>query len=421
MAAAAVVAALAWPNGIAPSATPSPVELTTPSTPAPTPALSDLPSPTDSPSNSFSPTVPPPAFDPIDLFAAEPAATPEPRLYPLDGPGDAIFEHDKGRPIPAQSVDWLTSKAYGRVALVEGKLSLLASGAYPLFYAGTRNALPPKLSLDVTWTRWIVEPPGSGRDDKGNSYYDLSYWNMCGPGAATVVLYYWQQLTGHPNVTGMSGYFLEPYVASGSHWPNGGPSLPSTKGTYWLPADSVSGYTTHARGFLMYMAMSVKPAGWTSPGVDIWVDAENRPRYPTFGAPPRLITAGLNWEVSGHDATNWVESYYTITPRWDPQMARDLNVAVMMDLARDGVPVVVSADTAYLPNWQAGSSTPHIRHAITIVAYDNTANPPTYTYLDTCGRGCNNRSGNRGGQLHVITQANMVKAITLGRGMGFIW
>jgi hypothetical protein len=65
--------------------------------------------------------------------------------------------------------------------------------------------------------------------------------------------------------------------------------------------------------------------------------------------------------------------------------------------------------------------TPHTRHAISIVGYDNTANPPTFTYLDTCGRSCNNRGGNQNGQIHVISQAQMVKAITDGNGMGFIW
>ena len=69
----------------------------------------------------------------------------------------------------------------------------------------------------------------------------------------------------------------------------------------------------------------------------------------------------------------------------------------------------------------AGSATPHVQHGVTIVGYDNTANPPTYTYLDTCGRGCNSRSGNQNGGIYVISQAAMVRAIQDSGGSGFIW
>jgi hypothetical protein len=58
---------------------------------------------------------------------------------------------------------------------------------------------------------------------------------------------------------------------------------------------------------------------------------------------------------------------------------------------------------------------------VTIVGYDNSANPPTYTYLDTCGRSCNSRPGNANGKVHVISQAAMVKAVSKDFGMGFIW
>jgi len=71
--------------------------------------------------------------------------------------------------------------------------------------------------------------------------------------------------------------------------------------------------------------------------------------------------------------------------RFEPTAGRDLQMAVTLDVGRDGVPVVVELDTHGLPNWQAGSKTPHIRHAVTIVGYDNAATPPTYTYIDTCG------------------------------------
>jgi hypothetical protein len=49
------------------------------------------------------------------------------------------------------------------------------------------------------------------------------------------------------------------------------------------------------------------------------------------------------------------------------------------------------------------------------------ANPPTFTYLDTCGRSCNSRGGSRNGQIHVISHTRMVKALTDAYGSGFVW
>ncbi|MGD0862888.1 MAG: hypothetical protein ABSA21_09000 [Candidatus Limnocylindrales bacterium] len=363
-----------------------------------------------------------PTFPPIDLFATQPPQL----LHPSEPPGDSIFHFDAGRPIAAQSTDWLTLKAAGRIVLSDGKIGVLAAGANPLVNPVTGNPVPDARRLDVTWTRWVVEPPASGTDAKGNRYYDLSYWNMCGPGATAIALYYWQQLTGHPNVTGTAGYALDPYVATGVAWPSRGPTFAAPNGsaehlgTYWSGSVNVNGFTAHGRGYLMYLAMAVRPAGWTSPGIDIFVDGRGKALYPTEGSPTRDIQAALNWEASSH-ATDWTETYYTTVQRWDPNLARDLQVAVMLDVGRDGVPVVAAADTFDLPNWQAGSNTPHTRHAIAIVGYDNTANPPTFTYLDTCGRSCNSRAGNQNGQIHVISQAQMVKALTDGNGMGFIW
>ena len=243
-----------------------------------------------------------------------------------------------------------------------------------------------------------------------------------------MALYYWQQLTGHPNVTGTTGYFLDPYVAAGVRWPSPGPVFVAPNGqaqrlgTYWTGSVRVNGFTAHGRGFLMYMAMAVLPGGWTSPGIDVFVSGRGNALYPTRGSPPPDMQAALNWEASGH-AADWADTYYATVHHWDPTLARDLTAAVMLDVGRDGVPVIAAADTYDLPNWLASTArlTPHTRHAISIVGYDNTANPPTFTYLDTCGRSCNSRGGNQNGQIHKISQAQMVKALTDSNGMGFIW
>jgi hypothetical protein len=383
-------------------------------------------------STSVAPVTPSPSaagfpsgFVPIDLFAVPPV----PWLSPTDAPGDSIFRSDPGRPIPPQSDEWLALKAGGRIVLAGGRVGVLPDGTDPLLRPDTGESVPQTRLLDLDWARWIVEPYGDGTDIKGNRYTNRSYWNLCGPGAVTVALYYWQQLAGYPDVTGTEGYFLDPYEAAGAAWPTRGPVFigpdgqPQMQGTYWTGTDNVDGFTARSRGYLMYMAMVARPAGWTSTGIDIFVDGDGVARYPTLGAPPRYMMAGLNWEASNHHQTGWQETYYATVSRWDPAMARDLRAAAMVDIGRDGVAIVASADAFYLPNWQAAdpADTPHVRHAIAIVGYDNTSNPPTYTYLDTCGRQCNARGGNRNGQVHVISQDQMVAAVTEAYGMGFIW
>ncbi len=383
-------------------------------------------------SASPAPTAPTPAptattqpFALIDMFAPYVPPTPAPtRKGPTPRPGPPLV--DPGRDTPSQSFGWLVAKASGRIVLSDGKIGLLAVGEYPLVDVATGGPLPDKKALDVSWSRWIVEPTASGTDARGNTYRDLTYWNLCGPGAATVALYYWQQETGYPNVTGMSGYFVEPYEESGVAWPNPGPTFRGTDGkyhrlgTYWTGQDKVPGFTARGRGYLMYMAMAVQPEGWTTPGIDVFAGGDGKPLYPTRGSQPDDTQAALNWEASGH-AASWAEAWYATVNEWDPTMERDLLAAVMLDVGRDGVPVVASADTFYLPNWQNGSRTPHTRHSVTIVGYDNAASPPTYTYLDSCGRSCNSRAGNANGKVHTVTQAQMVKAVSLDFGMGFLW
>jgi hypothetical protein len=183
----------------------------------------------------------------------------------------------------------------------------------------------------------------------------------------------------------------------------------------------VNGFTAHGRGFLMYMATQARPPTWSASGIATWVDGAGQPLYPQVGSSREDIMAGVNWEISGHDPNTWMDAWYQAVDNDDGALDRDLQVAVMLDVGRDGVPVVAAVDTFDLPNWQAGTSTPHIRHAITIVGYDNTASPPTYTYLDSCGQSCNARGGNSNGGVHVIAQSQMIAAMRDVVGVGFIW
>jgi hypothetical protein len=402
--------------------------------PAAEATISGLPWPTAWPidvalATASDPASPPGSgFQPIDMFAPYPAVSirsSNPSLHPEFNPTDRPYNPSNARPAPTQSVDWLTLKAYGRIALVDGRRITLGPTVDPLLMPATGQPVPGARILDLSWTRWVVEPPGGGVDEKGNRYSNLSYWNLCGPGASTVALYYWQQLTGRPNVTGTAGYFLDPYAAEGVAWPSPGPALPASGGkllgTYWSASDVVSGFTAHGRGFVMYMAMASQPPTWSGTGISVWAAADGTPYYPTRGASLDAIQTGVNWELSGHDSGAWAESWYGTVNSWDPTLARDLQVAVMLDVGRDGVPVVAAVDTFDLPNWQKGASTSHLRHAVSIVGYDNTANPPTFSYLDSCGRSCNAAGGNQNGGIHVIPQSQMVTAIQDAVGIGFTW
>ena len=378
-----------------------------------TPSLADTIYPTDN-------STPGPTFDTVNLFV-----TPSPPPSRDAQPTDPAFAVDPRRTLPVQSSDWLNLKAGGQIALIGGKIVTLDPNISPMTNPLTGALLPTAFTLDTSWTRWVVEPTGSGTDEKGNRFTDLSYWNLCGPGASTVALYYWQQLTGHPNVTGTAGYFLDPYAAEGATWPSPGPTVAKSAGTrlgtYWSGSDNVSGFTAHGRGFIMYMAMEAQPPGWQSSGISVFADSSGQALYPTRGAPRTNIMAGLNWEISNHVPEIWTTAWYASVIRPDPTLARDLQTAVTLDVGRDGVPVVAALDTFDLPNWQAGAATPHTRHAVAIVGYDNAATPPTYTYIDTCGRQCNSRGGNTNGQLHVIPQSQMVLAIQDKVGSGFVW
>jgi hypothetical protein len=348
-----------------------------------------------------------------------------PTLAPVD-----LFDNpdqwaDSRRPTPVQSPAWLNLKAEGRIALVSGQFGVLGPNWNPLIDPTTSERVPDKKLLDTSYTRWIIEVPGGGRDEKGNYFTNLSYWEFCGNGAMTVALWYWQQLVGHPDVTGTEGYFLDPYAAEGVSWPSPGPEIATRNGTrlgtYWSGSDTVSGFTAHGRGFEFYLAMAAQPPTWQSTGYSLWA-LDGKPLYPSYGTPPANAVTGLNWEISGHDASvDWSESYYAWVDKTDPTLAHDLLQAVMIDVGRDSVPPIADVDTYLLPNWQAGSSTPHTRHALDIVGYDNTANPPTYTYTETCGTACNRRGGNKDGDIHTISQEQLVKAIQASAGLGFIW
>lgn len=289
-----------------------------------------------------------------------------------------------GKSTLVQDPTWVAAKAAHRVRRT-------ASGALVVAPDAPVPTLPIAKRLVTTDTQLVVEPPGSGIDDRGVRFIDANYWNFCAPGGATVAAYYF----GSSRVTGRAAaYYIEPYG-------------PKRVRTYWASADSVSGYPTKGRSFLMYMAEWVFPPGWATPGLDEFS------YYPTLGATLPDTRDAINWEISGHSA-GWSTWYYAVQPvggaRWSEAQ---LHADIAWDIGYDNVPIVAAVNTAYLPNWSRS-----IGHTIAIVGYDDVTR--TYAYLDTCGRACNGSAGNRNGGVYTISQRALYLAIG-SWGTGYLY
>jgi hypothetical protein len=271
-----------------------------------------------------------------------------------------------------------------------------SNGFYNIWYAGKVGwssglylkvaAAPSAATLNTSVVSKIVEPPGSGNDDKGNSYTDKNYWNFCAPGAVTAALStFTSAVTSWP-----AGYFREPH----------GPFAIST---YWASSDSVSGYSTVGRAYLMHIALQSKPPNFTYAGLASFST------YPTTGSSLSDSRDVLNWEASGH-ASGWSSFFYEIVGAGSLASSTLHN-----DIKRDisgGHALVAAVNTAYLPNWSRS-----LMHSIAIVGYDDAAG--TYKYIDTCGIRCNGSSASKNGGVWSISQSKLHSAI-VSAGSGYI-
>ncbi|HEX5465859.1 MAG TPA: hypothetical protein VFW92_04195 [Candidatus Limnocylindrales bacterium] len=248
------------------------------------------------------------------------------------------------------------------------------------------DSYPSSARLSTTWTGKVWEPKGSGgSDDLSHSYVDPNYWNLCGPGSAAVTLYYWSD--SYSWITGiLPAYYQEPY------WPTGGYHA----NTYWKATDSAA----NGRGAIMYLAEKLLPTPdeltWAHPGLIDWTDT-----YPNDGTPINREVDGLNWVASGFYALNY---WYLRTAPANITSYTQLLTYVEADIT-SGVPMVVYAETGngstHLgPEWYSTSRVPH---AVAVVGYDNSTQQ--YTYVDTCGPGCNDTGKPAG--VYTISEQNM--------------
>ena len=277
-----------------------------------------------------------------------------------------------------------TSDAVIEVIPINGIVSVVnhsspTNGFYEVWYEGKVGwshgaylkiaATPNAKTLSTTVVSAIIEPLGSGTDSAGHSYSDKNYWNFCAPGAVTATLSYW----GSNATSWPAGHFEEPY----------GPYRIST---YWDDA--------HSRAYLMHIAEQVEPPSFSSAGLPSFST------YPTTGSSLGDIRDVLNWEASGH-SSSWSSFFYE-------KVSGSVSATTLhSDVARDitgNHALVVTVDTAYLPNWSRS-----LGHAIAIVGYDDSAG--TYAYVDTCGKACNGSAQATNGGVWHVSQSKMHTAI----------
>jgi hypothetical protein len=232
--------------------------------------------------------------------------------------------------------------------------------------------------LDQSAVRNILEPRGDQRQ-YGGSYsssdgLDKYMWKMCGPGATAAALVYW----GAP----VFGY--GPWTINDGH-----------ASSYWDHGDG------HGRPYILYLAKQspeFSPAGLLS--YSGYLNAD------TFAT--RISTA-LNHEAN----TTFFVTYLLSRGDYNQTSFHD---DIQSDIDGNVAPIV-GVNAQYLPNWTQQNGV--TGHYIAIVGYDDARN--TWTYMDTCGPGCNSPSNQPAG-IYTVDQATMWNAETNNNGNGsLIW
>lgn len=244
-------------------------------------------------------------------------------------------------------------------------------GATPVPYTSSAYA------LNYNPAQSVFEPPYTGSDAAGHSYTDEYMWNLCGPGATTATLGYWS----NPNLNIGGHTYTDPHTS-----------------TYWN--------NSNYRSYIMYIATQTDPPYYTSPG------EETYQTYPSAYASFDDVRDALNWEASGH-SSGWFNYFYTVVGASSLTLS-NLQSDVQNDILNAQVPLIVSVNDGYLPDWPSGS---HTSHFVTIIGYNNTAD--FFTYAETCGSvSC----GTQGTGIWTVNQQQLFNGIENDNGNGgIIW
>ncbi|GHO87138.1 hypothetical protein [Dictyobacter formicarum] len=290
---------------------------------------------------------------------------------PMTGPGQNLSYGQLNRAGKShhtqQNTAWARSKQAYQVVRP-------GYGVHPL-------SVPATKTLSTSYSDTIWEPATVGTDAAGHSYTDYYMGQMCGPGATTVALDYWNNV----NTRAVGGHnYSDPHVT-----------------TYWNDS--------HERAYMMYIATQVYPPYYTSAGEMSYGS------YPNAGTTNQDLTDALNWEASNHNSSNWFTYFYLLVQPGNLSLTT-LKNNVASDIANYNVPPVVSVNDAYLPDW---SSSPYRggSHDVAVIGYDNNAG--TFTYAETCTAGV---CGTAGTGHYTISQQQLYNAIENDNGNGaLVW
>jgi hypothetical protein len=299
---------------------------------------------------------------------------------------------------------WTQDPSYLQAKL-QHRLMLLANGQVQISNLSQVQPMvvyPSSINLYTGVTGTFVEPKGDSKtDDAGVWYNDHNFWWMCGPGATSVALWYFSQSRA---LSDTAGTFTEP--------------------RYWGPADLGYGTwyfnstayfnRTSGHGQIVMLADVERPTGvsWPYAGMLTW---NIQPGTGSFGTPLDRVRDTLNWETGGHQGLN---GWYVLVTAASITSSAQLQNYAHIDM-QAGTAFVVAANT-YLSNGEHLPSWSHsINHYVAVVGYNDAANPPTYTIMDTCGPNCSDRSPYGIATVPQTWLYDMVKAV--GSGGGVVW
>ncbi len=295
--------------------------------------------------------------------------------------GSGIGSGSSGNQHGKASISTFTPSAQFIADKLAGKIGFNARGHEAS--VASPNALPSSYYLNTSYADWIIEPPSSGKDARGNSYVDGLFGLFCGPGAAAVSLDYWSNV--NTRAVGLHSY-----------------STPRST-TWWQDSGNPGGLKDTS--YMMYLATQVRPPSYVyGPGMMTWAG------YNSSTYEQDLLDA-LNWEQSNHASTYRTNPFYLAQS--NPTVA-NLQSMVQSDIYLKGIPPIALVNDAYLPDWQNSPYKGH-GHYIAIIGYDNNAG--TVTYEETCtSQTCGTSATGR----HTTSQQNMVNAINAWGGV-LIW
>lgn len=232
------------------------------------------------------------------------------------------------------------------------------------------------------------------------TYLDTNFFDLCGPGAADVALYYWPAPANYANYANV----VDPQTGVSTTWDGKDPY----------------DQTYRMRGYDVHLAWQIQAPGWTQPGM--------MEQYAGGGVTLQTEAQAMNWEASGESTQYWQNYFYDVV-WWNNSSPSTFYGNVQYDTDDQNVPVVAEVNALMMPNWPNKSGSIH--HLITIIGYNDLVHNQDgtygiYYYTDTCGNSTQCGSNNDG-QVNTAPYDTMWNAITnipvnqnTGDG-GYVW